>query len=134
VDRNGTKGKGKLTVWNRDIRAVARENTVGLVNGAAGTNFAPQDIRKIGERLNNVARLCDMGEGFARKDDSFPKRVLTEPIKAGASKGALISQEALDEMLDAYYEERGWDKGCVLTPEKLEHLGIEKLQFRSRES
>jgi len=34
------------------------------------------------ERLNNFAKLFNMGEGFARKDDSLPKRVLTEPIKS----------------------------------------------------
>jgi aldehyde:ferredoxin oxidoreductase len=145
VDRNATKGKGKLTVWNQDIRAVtcdcapmcaflmdmavpavACQNTADLVNGAAGTNFTPDDIRTIGARLNNVAKLFNMGEGFTRKDDSFPKRVLTEPIKAGASKGCLISQEALDEMLDEYYEERGWDKNGVPTAAKLEQLGIKK--------
>jgi aldehyde:ferredoxin oxidoreductase len=145
VDRNATKGKGKLTVWNQDIRAVtcdcapmcaflmdmavpdvACQNTANLVNGAAGTAFTAEDIRTIGERLNNVAKLFNMGEGFTRKDDSFPKRVLTEPIKAGASKGCLISQEALDEMLDEYYEERGWDKDGVPTAAKLEQLGIKK--------
>jgi aldehyde:ferredoxin oxidoreductase len=145
VDRNATKGKGKLTVWNQDVRAVtcdcapmcaflmdmavpavACQNTADLVNSAAGTNFTPEQIRNIGERLNNVAKLFNMGEGFTRKDDTFPKRVLTEPIKAGASKGCLISQEALDEMLDEYYEERGWDKDGVPTAAKLEQLGIKK--------
>ena len=145
VDRNATKGKGKLTVWNQDIRAVtcdcapmcaflmdmavpavACQNTADLVNSAAGTSFTPEAIRNIGERLNNVAKLFNMGEGFTRKDDSFPKRVLTEPIQAGASKGCMISQEALDEMLDEYYEERGWDKDGVPTAAKLDQLGIQK--------
>jgi aldehyde:ferredoxin oxidoreductase len=145
VDRFATKGKGKLTVWNQDIRAVtcdcapmcaflmdmavpavACQNTADLVNAAAGTSFTPDDIRKIGERLNNVAKLFNMGEGFTRKDDTFPKRVLTEPIKAGPSKGELISQAALDEMLDEYYEERGWDKTGTPTPAKLKELGINK--------
>jgi aldehyde:ferredoxin oxidoreductase len=143
VDRNATRGKGKLTVWNQDIRAVtcdcapmcaflmdmalpavACQNTADLVNAAAGTSFTPDEIRKIGERLNNVAKLFNMGEGFTRKDDSFPKRVMTEPIKAGASQGQLITQAALDEMLDEYYEERGWDKSGTPTPAKLEELGI----------
>jgi aldehyde:ferredoxin oxidoreductase len=38
----------------------------------------------------------------------------------------LISQEALDEMLDEYYEERSWDKDGVPTAAKLEQLGIKK--------
>jgi len=143
VDRNATKGKGILTVWNQDIRAVtcdcapmcaflmdmavpavACENTANLVNAAAGTDFTPEQVRKVGERLNNVAKLFNMGEGFTRKDDGFPRRVMSEPIKAGPSKGALISQEALDEMLDEYYAERGWDKDGVPTPGKLQELGL----------
>lgn len=145
VDRHATKGKGILTVWNQDIRAVtcdcapmcaflmdmavpavACENTANLVNAAAGTSFTPEEIRRIGERINNVARLFNIGEGFTRKDDGFPKRILTEPIRAGNSKGALISQEELDEMLDEYYAARGWDRDGVPGPEKLSQLGIRR--------
>jgi aldehyde:ferredoxin oxidoreductase len=145
VDRNATKGKGKLTKWNQDTRAVtcdcatmcaflldmavpavACENTADLVNAAAGTNFTPEEIARIGERLNNVARLFNIREGFTRKDDTFPKRILTEPIKAGASKGQLISRKDLDEMLDEYYAERGWDKSGKPTSAKLKELGIKE--------
>jgi aldehyde:ferredoxin oxidoreductase len=143
VDRNATKGKGKLTKWNQDTRAVtcdcatmcaflldmavpavACQNTADLVNAAAGTSFTPAEIEKIGERLNNIARLFNIGEGFSRKDDTFPKRIMTEPIKAGASKGQLISQADLDEMLDEYYAARGWDKNGSPTPAKLKDLGL----------
>jgi aldehyde:ferredoxin oxidoreductase len=143
VDRNATKGKGKLTKWNQDSRSVtcdcatmcaflldmavpgvACQNTADLVNAAAGTDFTADDIWKIGERLNNVARLFNIREGFTRKDDTFPKRILTEPIRAGASKGQLISQKDLDVMLDEYYAERGWDKSGTPTPTKLKELGI----------
>jgi aldehyde:ferredoxin oxidoreductase len=145
VDRNAIKGKGKLTKWNQDVRAVtcdcatmcaflldmavpavACQNTADLVNAAAGTDFTADDIWKIGERLNNIARLFNIQEGFTRKDDNFPKRILTEPIKAGASKGQLISQKDLDEMLDEYYADRGWTKEGVPTPAKMKELGIKK--------
>jgi len=143
VDRNAIKGKGRLTKWNQDTRAVtcdcatmcaflldmavpavACQNTADLINAAAGTNFTSAEIEKIGERLNNIARLFNIAEGFTRKDDTFPKRILTESIKAGASKGQLISQKDLDEMLDEYYMERGWDKNGKPTPAKLKELGI----------
>ncbi|MBN1693725.1 MAG: aldehyde ferredoxin oxidoreductase family protein [Dehalococcoidales bacterium] len=143
VDRNAIKGKGRLTKWNQDTRAVtcdcatmcaflldmavpavACQNTADLINAAAGTDFTSAEIEKIGERLNNTARLFNIAEGFTRKDDTFPKRILTESIKAGASKGQLISQKDLDEMLDEYYMERGWDKNGKPTPAKLKELGI----------
>jgi len=143
VDRLATKGKGRLTKWNQDVRsvtcdcapmcaflldmavpAIACQNTADLVGAATGLKFTGAEIQRIGERLNNIARLFNMGEGFTRKDDTFPKRLMTEPIKAGASKGQLISQRDLDEMLDEYYTERGWDKSGAPTPAKLKELGL----------
>jgi aldehyde:ferredoxin oxidoreductase len=143
VDRLAIKGKGRLTKWNQDVRsvtcdcatmcaflldmavpAVACQNTADLVNAATGLNLTPEEIEKIGERLNNVAKLFNIDEGFTRKDDSFPKRLMTETIKAGASAGQLISQADLDAMLDEYYSERGWDKSGTPTPAKLKELGI----------
>jgi aldehyde:ferredoxin oxidoreductase len=143
VDRMAIEGKGRLTKWNQDVRGVtcdcapmcaflldmavpgiACQNTADLVNAVAGTDFTPEQIEKIGERINNIARLFNIGEGFSRKDDTFPKRLMTEAIKAGPSKGQLISQADLDTMLDEYYAERGWDKGGNPTKAKLKELGI----------
>ena len=145
VDRLAIKGKGKLTKWNQDVRSVtcdcapmcaflldmavpeiACQNTADLVNAAAGTDFTPEEIEKIGERINNIARLFNIGEGFTRKDDTFPKRLMTEAIKKGASKGQLISQADLDVMLDEYYTARGWAKDGTPTAAKLKELGIKK--------
>ncbi|MBA7697345.1 hypothetical protein ES703_106010 [subsurface metagenome] len=143
VDRLAIKGKGRLTKWNQDVRAVtcdcapmcaflldmalpdiACQNTADLVNAASGMSFTAGEIQQIGERLNNIARLFNIGAGFTRKDDTFPKRLMTEPIKAGASKGQLISQKDLDEMLDEYYAVRGWDKDGTPTAAKLKELGL----------
>jgi aldehyde:ferredoxin oxidoreductase len=145
VDRLAIEGKGKLTKWNQDVRCVtcdcatmcaflldmavpatACRNTADLVNAAAGTDFTPEEIQKIGERINNIARLFNIREGFSRKDDTFPKRIMTEAIKAGASKGQLISQADLDTMLDEYYTARGWDKNGNPTEAKLKELGIKR--------
>ncbi len=143
VDRLAIKGKGRLTKWNQDVRSVtcdcapmcaflldmalpdiACQNTADLVSAASGMSFTAGEIQQIGERLNNIARLFNIGEGFGRKDDTFPKRLMTEPIKEGASKGQLISQKDLDEMLDEYYSVRGWDKNGTPTAAKLKELGL----------
>jgi aldehyde:ferredoxin oxidoreductase len=52
--------------------------------------------------------------GFTSKDDSLPKRLLTEPAKTGPAKG-LVSK--LPEMLPKYYAIRGWDSRRQLKPE-----------------
>jgi len=143
VDRFAIKGKGRLTKWNQDVRCVtcdcstlcafildmgitkiACQIIADLVTAASGIPFTAEEIQQIGERINNVARLFNGREGFSRKDDTFPKRLMTEPIKAGASAGQLISQADLDAMLDEYYETRGWDKNGNPTAAKLKELGL----------
>jgi len=143
VDRFVLEGKGRLTKWNQDVRCVtcdcatmcaflldmavpdiACQNTADLVNATTGMRLTADEVQQIGERINNVARLFNGREGFSRKDDTFPKRIMTEAIKAGDSAGQLISQQDLDTMLDEYYEARGWDKEGKPTPAKLKELGL----------
>jgi aldehyde:ferredoxin oxidoreductase len=144
VDRLAVKGKGKLTVWNQDIQAVtcdnapmckflldmavpeiACQNTADLMEAITGLPFTPEEVMKVGERTTNVAKAFNVREGFKRADDTLPERLMKEPLKAGASKGQLISKEDLDTMLDEYYTERGWDpKTGVPTRAKLQELGL----------
>ena len=143
VDRFAIKGKGKLTKWNQDFRCattdcptmcgfildmalvgIACQNIADLVSAATGMPFTAEEVQQIGERVNNVARLFNGREGFSRKDDTFPERIMTEPLGAGGSAGQLISQADLDEMLDEYYTARGWDKDGNPLPAKLKELGL----------
>jgi aldehyde:ferredoxin oxidoreductase len=145
VDRFATKGKGKLTKWNQDVRTATTDcptlcgfmmdmaiagsacQTMGdLVSAATGIDFSADDVQRVGERVNNIARLFNIREGLTRKDDTFPWKLMNEPLKEGGSKGQVISQKDLDEMLDEYYEERGWDKTGTPTAAKLKELGLKK--------
>ena len=144
VDRFAVEGKGKLTKWNQDVRAAtcdcptmcafildtalpgtATQNTATLMEAVTGLPFTPEEVEKVGERVNNLAKAFNVREGFTRADDTFPERLMTEPLKAGASKGQLISKEDLNLMLDEYYTVRGWDlqKGTP-TRAKLIELGL----------
>jgi aldehyde:ferredoxin oxidoreductase len=83
-------------------------------------------MRRNGERINNIARVINVREGLGRKDDNLPWKVMHEPIKdEGPSKGAFVSQEELDLLLDDYYEVRGWTREGVPKPEKLKELGMD---------
>lgn len=145
VDRLSIDGKGKLTKWNQDVRTatcdcptmcvflldtamapIASENTASLMEGVTGLPFKPGDVIKVGERINNLARAFNVREGFGRADDTFPERLMTEPLRNGASKGHLISKEDLKIMLDEYYNVRGWDiKTGIPKREKLIELGLD---------
>jgi aldehyde:ferredoxin oxidoreductase len=104
---------------------IATENTAALMEAVTGLVYTPEEIEQVGERINNVARAFNVREGFTRADDTLPERLMKEPLQHGASKGHLISQDDLNQMLDEYYAARGWDlKTGTPTREKLEELGL----------
>jgi aldehyde:ferredoxin oxidoreductase len=93
-----------------------------------GYEITPEELKKAGERIQNVARLFNIREGLGRKDDNLPYKVMHEPIPdEGPSKGAFVTQAELDLLLDDYYESRGWTKEGIPTKEKLKELGMEEL-------
>ena len=144
VDRFSAEGKGKLTKWNQDVRtatcdaapmcaflldmavpAIATQNTADLMDAVTGLKYTAEEIQAVGERINNLAKAFNVREGFTRDDDTLPERLMTEPLKEGASKGNFISKGDLKQMLDEYYTERGWDINTgAPTREKLKELGI----------
>lgn len=99
---------------------------VALVANGTGWEFGINDFRKTGERIYNLARAFSVREGLTRADDTLPPRLLEEPLPEGPAEGKV--NENLPQMLDAYYELRGWDKKSGKpTPEKLKELGLEEV-------
>ncbi len=104
--------------------ALAAQDWVDMIANCVGWKFDVSDYRKLGERIYNLARAFNVREGLTRADDTLPQRLLEEPLPEGAAEGHRVEQ--LDQMLDAYYEARGWDrKSGRPTPEKLKELGLE---------
>jgi aldehyde:ferredoxin oxidoreductase len=144
VDRFSIERKGELTKWNQDVRTatcdaptmcaflldlvvapIATQNTADLMEAVTGLSYTPEEIQRVGERINNLARVFNVKAGFTRADDKLPDRLMTEPLKEGASKGHVISKDDLNAMLDEYYRVRGWDiKTGIPTKEKLLELGL----------
>jgi len=146
VDRLAVEGKGKLCMWNQDVRTAACDSMPfcsfiftrafkdralqfmsKLYGSLTGLSMTPEDVQKAGERINNIARAFNVREGFTRTDDYLPSRVMDEAIPDGASKGQRISRLELDRMLDEYYEARGWDKTGIPLRTKLVELGLSEI-------
>jgi aldehyde:ferredoxin oxidoreductase len=99
-----------------------------LYNLVTGIEMSPEELKRSGERINTVGRLINIREGLGRKDDTLPWKVMHEPIPdEGPVKGAFVSQEELDLLLDDYYESRGWTLEGVPTTAKLKELGMDDL-------
>lgn len=91
------------------------------VAAACGDEFTLENLAQIGERIWNMERDFNNRAGFTSKDDTLPKRLLTEPAKTGPAKG-LVNK--LPEMLPKYYDIRGWDNDGMLKPETRSRLGL----------
>ncbi len=104
------------------------EDMAKLYTLVTGFKVTAEDMRKSGERINNVARLFNIREGLGRKDDTLPYKVMHLPVPdEGPSKGAYVTQKELDFLLDDYYEARGWNKEGKPTIEKLKELDMNDL-------
>ena len=85
------------------------------------SEFTLEELGKIGERIWNMEREFNNRAGFTRKDDTLPKRLLTEPAKTGPAKGLV---NGLDKMLPEYYKVRGWDTEGRPTKATRTRLGL----------
>jgi len=100
------------------------EDLVEYLENVTGVDFGGlEGLMKAGERIFNMDRLFNLKAGLTGKDDTLPKRFLTEPMPEGPKKGQVVE---LDQMLPEYYKLRNWDENGVPTLEKLKELGLEK--------
>jgi aldehyde:ferredoxin oxidoreductase len=146
VDRlKAEKGRGKMVRDLEDVYSLIDSFIVckfsrgtyykeladmaALYNLVTGIEMTPEELKMAGERINTVGRLINIREGFGRKDDTLPWKVMNEPIPdEGPVKGAFVTQEELDLLLDDYYESRGWTLEGVPKTEKLKEIGMSELE------
>ncbi len=79
-----------------------------LANAVMGTEYGDKEVRDITRRVVALERKFNIREGFTRKDDTLPRRLLEEPLPDGMAVGHKV--EGLDAMLDDYFAQRGWDR------------------------
>ena len=144
VDRFETEGKEKMVKEFQDVSAVVDslivckfdtfalwlDDFTSLLSAVTGWDYTPEEVYAAGERIWNAERCFNiLSFGDGRAYDTLPKRLLEEPMPEGPAKGHVTR---LGEMLDAYYEVRGWRDGRP-TAEKLEELGLKWLAERLSE-
>jgi aldehyde:ferredoxin oxidoreductase len=143
VDPHEWKGKGKIVKRWQDAYSII--DSAGLciffavrnlhrpdielfpdplleyLNAVTGAEYSLNELMSTGERILNAERVFLIRAGFSRKDDALPKRLTAEPLSQGPAQGRVVH---LQDMLDEYYEERGWDRNGIPSQAKLEELGL----------
>ncbi len=141
-DRRGTKDKPAFAMRSQHFTALGdslvlcrftSERGFGLfvgepyarmVRAVTGWDVTAEELERVGERIVNLERLFNVREGVRRPDDTLPWRVMHEPIPEGPSAGMHCPPAELSEMLDTYYDLRGWDADGVPAPARLASLGL----------
>jgi aldehyde:ferredoxin oxidoreductase len=138
MDRFEVKGKGILNAKMQDLCSLydaikackflmwggsgTATHLLEWVNAVTGFDMTLEEFLLAGERMFNLKRMYNVKHGISRKDDNLPKRILEEPRGTG---GAPDNLPPLDEMLDEYYEARGWTNDGIPTEETLKRLDLE---------
>ncbi len=142
VDRTkAEKGRGKIVKDNEHVVAVIDslivcKNSRGafykelaemakLYTSVTGLEVSAEDLETAGERIINLARLINVREGLNREADTLPWKVLNQPITDDSpAKGAVVTQDELDLLLDDYYQARSWTVEGIPSKAKLVELGL----------
>lgn len=95
---------------------VAPTGILEYINAATGADYTLEELMRAGERIITAERIFLERAGFTGKDDSLPDRLTKEPAPTGPAKGCVCH---LDEMLQEYYEVRGWTKEGMV-PDQLQ--------------
>ena len=91
------------------------------LHAACDESYTMESLAVIGERIWNLERDFNNRAGFTHLDDTLPRRLLTEPAKAGPAKGLV---NGLDKMLPEYYRARGWNPEGQLLDETRSRLSL----------
>lgn len=136
------KGRGKIIMENEDQYNVidslilckfsrgtyydGLDDMANYYTLATGIKVTAEDLRKAGERINNLARLFNIREGVGTREfDTLPHKIMTVPIPdEGPAKGAVVNKEEFNLGLDDYYAVRGWTRNGIPTVEKLNELDL----------
>jgi len=91
-----------------------------------GIKMTPDQLQKAGERIYNLEKAYNVREGWTKKDDYPPPRIMKDPIPDGVAKGSLVTKKEFGLMLNAYFKARSWNSDGIPTKEKLIELGLNK--------
>jgi aldehyde:ferredoxin oxidoreductase len=128
------EGKGELTVIFQNVHTMtdcldvckfatfpeSLDTFAAQFSAIIGEEVDANYLLEVGERVFNLERHYNNLAGHGEGSDYLPERFLKEPSTGPGSEGHICE---LPEMLEEYYQVRGWENGVV--PEsKLRELEI----------
>ncbi len=114
--------------WLLDPLAYAPESYYGdAYSAVTGIERTKEERMRDGERICNLEKAFNSRLGMRREHDTICERWMYEPCPEGPYKGR-VAGDMFNEVLEEYYEWRGWDKQTGLqTRQGLEALGMDDI-------
>ena len=97
------------------------------LRAATGIEFSLEQLNQISDRILNLMRafwVREYKEKWTRDLDVPPMRWFKEPLTEGTLKGSMLDFKKYNDMLNTYYEKRGWDERGIPKKPTLERLGL----------
>lgn len=95
-----------------------------LLARVTGWDVTAQELQRVARRIVTAKKLYNLREGWTPAEDTLPHRFLTQALPVGTSLRAALPRERLQEMIQAYYAARGWDRQG-----RVPHNNLEALQL-----
>ena len=93
-----------------------------LFNAVTGWDYSIEDLMDAGERIFTVQRLINIRDGYNVGTDTLPKKMF-QAAKEGFRAGKV---PPFKELMEDYYNLRGWDENGEPGQETLDRLGVTK--------
>ena len=93
-----------------------------LLSTVTGWDCSGAELMRTGARIHTMKKLFNVREGWQPKDDWLPERLLSETLPTGVGAGIGLSPDELRQMLQSYYQARGWNEDGFVPEEKSTEL------------
>ncbi|MFW9845935.1 MAG: aldehyde ferredoxin oxidoreductase family protein [Candidatus Thorarchaeota archaeon] len=102
-----------------------------IITATTGIPYTGTSLLQVGERIYNTEKAFNTRFGLGRRSlDTTPRRFMEDipPKEPRHTEDALVTPEKLNQLLDEYYELRGWDvQTGLIKRQKLEELGLKRI-------
>lgn len=93
-----------------DFVPLSLDKLAEILNAATGSSHDANSLLKAGSRITNLARSYNIRNGRTNMDDTLPGRFFNEESLAGFMRGKKLSRSSFNEIVEKYYQLRGWNK------------------------
>jgi len=95
-----------------------------LLARVTGWPVTAEELRQTARRIVTAKKLFNIREGWSAAEDTLPRRFLSQGLPDGVSAGAILPTERLQEMIQAYYAARSWDREGRVQRDLIEGLQL----------